>query len=89
MGVRVRTYLWKDRRGWSYRHRYETHLTQNGMAARTNDRFVAPSGDVVNYKTRLGVEMTKTCVGQTEFTPLAADGTRVTAVHNHSLDGGG
>ena len=25
-GVRVRTYQWKDRRGWTYSHRAETHL---------------------------------------------------------------
>lgn len=87
-GVRVQTYLWKDRRGWSYRHRYETHLTQDGVAPRINDHFVATGDGVVAYKSPSGAEMTKTCVERTQFTPLADGATKVTVAHNHSLVGG-
>jgi hypothetical protein len=86
--VRVRTYLWKDRRGWTYRHRMETHLAEDGLAVRTGDHFIAPRGDVESYKSPTGAEMTKTCVGRIAFTPLAEGGTKVWVLHNHSLVGG-
>jgi hypothetical protein len=87
-GVRVRTYQWKDRRGWTYSHHAETHLTPHGMAAQREGRFVAPVGDVVTYVSSKGKAMTKTCVGRIEFTPLAGGGTKVEAFHSHSLEGG-
>jgi hypothetical protein len=87
-GVRVRTYLWKDRRGWSYRHRHETHLSQDGMAPRIDDHFIATGSGVVGYKSPTGAETTMTCFERTAFSPLAAGGTKVRAVHEHSLAGG-
>lgn len=87
-GVRVRTYLWKDRLGWAYRHRAETHLAPDGRAERSGGRFVAPTGDTVSYTSPRGEGMTKTCVGRIEFAPLPGGSTEVRAFHSHSLEGG-
>ncbi len=87
-GVRVRTYHWKDRRGWTYSHRAETPLGPDGMPQHRDDRFIAPIGDVVNYKSLRGREMTKACVGRTEFTLVPGGGTKIDTFHSHTLEGG-
>jgi hypothetical protein len=86
--VRIRTYQWKNRRGWTFRHKTEAQLTPEGLAARRDDRFVADLGDVMTYRTPRGTEMTQACAGRIEFLPLADGSTKVKAVHNHTLDGG-
>jgi hypothetical protein len=87
-GARIRTFQWKDRRGWTYSHRAESRLAANGMAARKDDHFIAPASDVVRYKSPTGKEMTKTCVGRIEFSPLNTGRTKISTFHDHSLVGG-
>ena len=87
-GARLRTYRWRDRRGWSYSHRDEVHLDGTGMARPKDDHFEAPGGDVVRYSSPKGKEMTKVCIGSVDFVPLDPGHTKVTAIHKHSLEGG-
>lgn len=87
-GVRVWIVCFKDRRGWVQHHQIETHLTPDGTATRDGDRFIAPSGDVVNYDTPDGQTLTTTCTGQIEFIPQASGESEISVVHHHKLVGG-
>jgi hypothetical protein len=87
-GVRVRTISFRDRRGWDHHHRVERHLTPDGKATRSGDRFIVPIRDVSEMRSPRGQRITLECEGRMEFIPRPDGATEVYVEHSHTLVGG-
>jgi len=83
-GSRTRDSHWKDRRGWEQNHHVETKLTPAGVGARDEDRFVAPTSDVINSRSPRGERREVTCSGVIEFVPQATGDTEISVLHHHT-----
>ena len=77
-----------NRQGRSVHQRQERHLTPDGMAPPSGDRFIAESTDIMTKETQSGREITRTCAGRIEFIPQFDGSTQVVSVHRHALTGG-
>jgi hypothetical protein len=87
-GVRVRAATWKDRRGWVHVHRTELHLDPNGMAPRSDDRFIVSASDTVSFQHPRGKKFGLTCTGRIEFVPKNSGSTEIVTIHSHAAAGG-
>jgi hypothetical protein len=87
-GIRVRTMMWKDRRGWVHHHQSELRLDPGGLAPRSGDRFIAPASETVSFLSPRGTKIGFSCTGRIEFVPQADGSTQAVIVHTHTTAGG-
>lgn len=87
-GVLVRISSWKDNRHWHNRHRTETHLSPDGLATHSGERFIAPFTEHTELQSPAGRHLNFVCTGQFEFIPTDDDSTEVVSTHAHALTGG-
>lgn len=87
-GLLVRIASWKEKRNWTHRHRTEMQLGPDGLAAPSDDRFVAPFTEETDLQSPTGRHLAFICTGQLQFLPIEDDATDVLSSHHHSLTGG-